>query len=103
MPGAVPSSASPSGRPGASGKPAPDGKLAGQCRAYLAMSPAQREKASGTQSFADLVAAAGGAGQVEAYCQRLVPEQAPGASPTAQVSHPAPAGPTPDARPSRTG
>ncbi|MDH6460782.1 hypothetical protein M2302_000943 [Micromonospora sp. A200] len=104
-PGAGPSAASPSGRPGASGKPASEGKLAGQCRAYLARPAAQREKALRSPAFADLVAAAGGAGKVEAYCRELLPEQAPGAdeSPEAKPSRSpaAPAAPTPDARPSR--
>ncbi|MEU5940499.1 hypothetical protein ABZ807_15205 [Micromonospora sp. NPDC047548] len=50
------------------------------------------------------MAAAGGAGQVEAYCQRLVPERAPDASPKAKVKvKAAPAEPTPGARPSRKG
>ncbi|SCF17297.1 hypothetical protein GA0074696_3151 [Micromonospora purpureochromogenes] len=102
-PGAGPSAASP--EPGASGKPASEGRLAGQCRAYLAKPAAQREKALRSPTFADLVAAAGGAGKVEAYCRELLPEQAPEAdeSPTAKPSRSpaAPAVPTPDARPSR--
>ncbi|MER6596641.1 hypothetical protein ABT214_33270, partial [Micromonospora purpureochromogenes] len=104
-PGTGPSAASPSGRPGASGRPASEGKLAGQCRAYLAKPAAQREKALRSPVFADLVAAAGGAGQVEAYCRELLPERAPEAdeSPEAKSSRPpaAPAAPTPDARSSR--
>ncbi|MEU6202118.1 hypothetical protein ABZ814_00810 [Micromonospora musae] len=39
------------------------------CAAYLAKMPAQREKALTTPRFRPLVAAAGGVGQVEAYCQ----------------------------------
>ncbi|WP_346533597.1 hypothetical protein [Micromonospora sp. DPT] len=104
-PGAGPSAASPSGRPGGSGKPASEGKLAGQCRAYRAKPAAQRENALRSRAFADLVAAAGGADNVEAYCRELLPEQAPNAeeSPKAKPSQPpaAPAAPTPDARPSR--
>ncbi|TWG27459.1 hypothetical protein FHX75_11596 [Micromonospora palomenae] len=104
-PGAGPSAVSPSGRPGGSGKPASEGKLAGQCRAYRAKPAAQREKALRSPAFADLVAAAGGAGKVEAYCRELLPERAPEAdeSPTAKPSRSpaAPAAPTPDARPSR--
>ncbi|NYF59513.1 hypothetical protein [Micromonospora purpureochromogenes] len=104
-PSAGPSAASPSGGPGVSGEPASEGMLAGQCRAYLAKPAAQREKALRSPTFADLVAAAGGAGKVEAYCRELLPEQAPDAdeSPTARPSRSpaAPAAPTPDPRPSR--
>ncbi|MGW3607714.1 MULTISPECIES: hypothetical protein [unclassified Micromonospora] len=50
---------------------------AGLCRAYLAKKPAQREKALETPGFQPLVAAAGGAAQVDAYCQRLVPDTKP--------------------------
>ncbi|WP_328347396.1 hypothetical protein [Micromonospora sp. NBC_00421] len=55
------------------GKPAGSGKLVGQCRAYLAKSSEQRLKAVTRPGFADLVAAAGGADRVEAYCRELVP------------------------------
>ncbi|MFJ8578021.1 hypothetical protein [Micromonospora sp. NPDC093277] len=73
--GAVMPSAEPdptgSGEPGRS---ATAGKLAGHCRAYLSKSAEQRARALKTPGFADLVAAAGGADQVEEYCVRLVPE-----------------------------
>ncbi|MFG2069975.1 hypothetical protein ACGFKZ_24255 [Micromonospora tulbaghiae] len=66
----------PSGTPSAKARPpAPpvDGAgLAGHCRAYLAKSERQREKALTTPGFADLVAAAGGPEQVERYCRNLV-------------------------------
>ncbi|SBT42436.1 hypothetical protein [Micromonospora narathiwatensis] len=56
------------------GRPAQPGNLAGHCRAYLSKSAKQRARALETPGFADLVTAAGGADQVEAYCLRLVPE-----------------------------
>ncbi|MFI9639724.1 hypothetical protein ACIG87_06595 [Micromonospora sp. NPDC051925] len=55
------------------GEPAGRGKLVGQCRAYLAKSPQQRGKAVTKPGFVDLMAAAGGADRVEAYCRDLVP------------------------------
>ncbi|SCG36271.1 hypothetical protein [Micromonospora humi] len=70
-----PSSAGPP--PG--GHPAPppvDGKLAGQCRAYLAKPEGQRAKALTKPGFADLVAAAGGADRVESYCRGTAPSAA---------------------------
>ncbi|MGC5019107.1 hypothetical protein [Micromonospora sp. DT47] len=105
-PGAVPSSAATT--PGGPGKPAGAGQLAGQCRAYLAKSEGQRRQALASPGFADLVAAAGGAGQVTAYCQRLLPEGEPVTPSSSRASRtgPAPAGsapgvPTPDARTSK--
>ncbi|MBW4701322.1 hypothetical protein [Micromonospora sp. RL09-050-HVF-A] len=53
--------------------------MTGQCRAYLAKSPEQREKALTKPGFAEVVAAAGGADRVEAYCRQLVPGRPPGA------------------------
>ncbi|MFE9655056.1 hypothetical protein [Micromonospora sp. NPDC006431] len=67
------------------GQPAGAGKLAGHCKAYLAKSPPQRAKALESPGFADLVAAAGGADQVEDFCLRLVPERAPKPSPAASA------------------
>ncbi|WFF05454.1 hypothetical protein O7622_20630 [Micromonospora sp. WMMD1076] len=65
-----------SGRPSAeAGPPAPratGGRMAGHCRAYLAKSERQREKALTRPGFAALVAAAGGPEQVESYCRNLV-------------------------------
>ncbi|MFV2103268.1 hypothetical protein [Micromonospora sp. LOL_024] len=43
----------------------------GLCRAYLAKPQRQRERALRTPAFAELVAAAGGAELVEAYCRDL--------------------------------
>ncbi|MGQ5261694.1 hypothetical protein ACTWLT_13115 [Micromonospora sp. ZYX-F-536] len=52
----------------------PAGQLRGLCHAWLAKKPEQREKALKTPAFEELVTAAGGTAEVEAYCQRLVPE-----------------------------
>ncbi|WP_433384783.1 hypothetical protein [Micromonospora sp. KLBMP9576] len=52
-------------------------QLRGLCRAYLARKPAQRVEALDTPSFARLVTAAGGPGQVEDFCRELVPEVPP--------------------------
>ncbi|MGC4892609.1 hypothetical protein [Micromonospora sp. DT31] len=52
--------------------PAGDRALAGHCRAYLAKSERQRERALTTPGFADLVTAAGGPDQVERFCRDLV-------------------------------
>ncbi|MEU4555603.1 hypothetical protein [Micromonospora violae] len=81
------------GRSVAPGAPSPDtatppaasasasaAQLHGQCRAWRAKSPDQREKALRTPAFQRLVTAAGGPAEVEAYCQRLVPETKPTAS-----------------------
>ncbi|WBB76329.1 hypothetical protein O7602_12695 [Micromonospora sp. WMMD1128] len=74
--GAVPSpapsvSAAPTGAP--SVPPPVDGKLAGQCRAYLAKPERQRAKALTKPGFADLVATAGGPDRVESYCRAMSP------------------------------
>lgn len=101
----TPSPGTPSHRPpspGTSSAPgtppdqtAPGGSLHGLCRAWLAKKPAQREKALRTPAFQRLVTAAGSAGQVEEYCQRLVPEAKP--SEPAKVTP----SPPPTGRPSR--
>ncbi|WP_328421687.1 hypothetical protein OG470_06345 [Micromonospora sp. NBC_00389] len=68
----------PSARRSPSSGPQDRAQLGGLCRAYLAKKPAQREKALATSGFQPLVAAAGGgAAQVDAYCQRLVPDTKP--------------------------
>ncbi|MFE9693560.1 hypothetical protein [Micromonospora sp. NPDC005806] len=67
---------------GGPGQPAKAEQLTGLCRAYLAKSDEQRVKALEAPAFADLVAAAGGAEQVETYCLRLVPDQGPKGSPS---------------------
>ncbi|MET8355231.1 hypothetical protein [Micromonospora sp. NPDC005206] len=67
----------PSARRSPSSGPEDSVQLGGLCRAYLAKKPAQREKALETSGFQPLVAAAGGAAQVDAYCQRLVPDTKP--------------------------
>ncbi|MEH0936446.1 hypothetical protein [Micromonospora psammae] len=102
-PGAVPSATTTAGGPAGGGKPdkpSKNGKLSGKCRAYLAKSPRNREKALRTPGFADLVAAAGGAERVEAYCRELLTEPAPAASSDPQAAPSSPA-PTPDAKPSK--
>ncbi|WP_330437500.1 hypothetical protein OHB44_16985 [Micromonospora sp. NBC_00821] len=53
------------------------GQVHGLCRAWRAKKPEQREKALRTPAFQKLVTAAGGPAEVEAYCQRLVPETKP--------------------------
>ncbi|MEU7762748.1 hypothetical protein [Micromonospora aurantiaca (nom. illeg.)] len=65
-------SGTPSARARPSAPPVGGAGLAGHCRAYLAKSERQREKALTTPGFADLVAAAGGPEQVESYCRNLV-------------------------------
>ncbi|MDG4810199.1 hypothetical protein O7634_25890 [Micromonospora sp. WMMD1120] len=96
---AGPATPSPALPPPVTGAPSaglpPAGDLDDLCRAWQAKKPAQREKALRTPRFEGLVAAAGGPAQVEAYCQRLVPEGTPTASPVT----PTPAGP-PRAKPS---
>ncbi|RAO10445.1 hypothetical protein MED15_05661 [Micromonospora noduli] len=57
--------------------PTTAGQIHGQCRAWRAKAPEQREKALRTSAFQKLVTAAGGPAEVEAYCQRLVPEAKP--------------------------
>ncbi|WP_431924259.1 hypothetical protein [Micromonospora wenchangensis] len=89
-PGGGPSA--PPAPPGPSG-PASAGKLVGQCRAYLAKPPPQRAKALTKPGYADLVAAAGGADRVEAYCRTLVPEHPPSGPPDTTGGPPGPGGP----------
>ncbi|RAO35126.1 hypothetical protein ONO23_02345 [Micromonospora noduli] len=57
--------------------PTTAGQIHGQCRAWRAKAPEQREKALRTSAFQKLVTAAGGPAEVEEYCQRLVPEAKP--------------------------
>ncbi|MFR9776339.1 hypothetical protein ACL02O_09770 [Micromonospora sp. MS34] len=59
-------------RSGGPGRPATVEQLTGLCRAYLAKPAGLRAKSLETPAFADLVAAAGGAEQVDAYCVQLV-------------------------------
>ncbi|MBM7074751.1 hypothetical protein [Micromonospora humida] len=94
VPGGGPSA--PPAPPGHSG-PANTGKLVGQCRAYLAMPPPQRAKALTRPGYADLVAAAGGADRVEAYCRTLVPQRPP-AKPSDATGGPASPGGGPGPR-----
>ncbi|WP_422756187.1 hypothetical protein [Micromonospora sp. WMMD708] len=91
--GGPPASPAPPGH----GGPANTGKLVGQCRAYLAKSPPQRAKALTRPGYADLVAAAGGADQVEAYCRTLVPQRTP-AKPSDAAGAPASPGGGPGPR-----
>ncbi|NJP35155.1 hypothetical protein [Micromonospora thermarum] len=64
-------------RPGSPSPRERAAELDGQCRAYLAMPPAQRERALDTPGFADLVTAAGGRAQVTDYCRDRVGEPEP--------------------------
>ncbi|MET8265438.1 hypothetical protein ACFYP0_01755 [Micromonospora arida] len=57
--------------------PTTAGQVHGLCRAWRAKKPEQREKALRTPAFQRLVTAAGGPAEVEAYCQRVVPETKP--------------------------
>ncbi|MFI1194726.1 hypothetical protein ACH4T9_15910 [Micromonospora sp. NPDC020750] len=100
-PTATPSGARPSGpaRPGTPGTDtdtrSPDpghsgagAQLPGLCRAYLAKSAAQRERALEKPGFAPLVTAAGGAAEVESFCQDLLGGADSGRVPTVRPSHP---------------
>ncbi|PWR05691.1 hypothetical protein DKT68_25805, partial [Micromonospora acroterricola] len=95
VPGTPSAVATPSttGAPSAGG--ASVGQLRGLCRAWQAKNPEQREKALDTPAYQRLVAAAGGAEEVEAYCQRLAPEAKPSRSaPEAKPSKSAKARPS---------
>ncbi|SCL33239.1 hypothetical protein GA0070624_4691 [Micromonospora rhizosphaerae] len=86
-PRASPSTAgAPSTAGGGPGRPADTQQLTGLCRAYLAKPAGQRARALETPTFADLVVAAGGADRVDGFCRRLMPEQAPKASPSARAT-----------------
>ncbi|WP_405096203.1 hypothetical protein [Micromonospora sp. NBC_01412] len=71
--------------PGHSGAGA---QLPGLCRAYLAKSAAQRERALEESGFAPLVVAAGGAAEVESFCRDLLSGADSGRAPTVSPSHP---------------
>ncbi|SCF43953.1 hypothetical protein GA0070216_116140 [Micromonospora matsumotoense] len=88
-PGGTPSAPGPI--PGPGGPPG-TGKVVGQCRAYLAMSPEQRVKVLTRSGFAGLVAAAGGADRVGAYCRDLVPGYPPTGSHAGAGVPPGPGG-----------
>ncbi|PZG18483.1 hypothetical protein C1I95_13450 [Micromonospora craterilacus] len=49
----------------------------GHCKAYLSKNERQREKALTTPAFNELVVVAGGADQVDGYCQELLTETDP--------------------------
>ncbi|MFI6781187.1 hypothetical protein [Micromonospora sp. NPDC050276] len=78
--------------------PAPADSVHGLCRAWRAKKPDQRERALRTPAFQGLVTAAGGPAEVEAYCQRLVPEAKPSESAKAKPSEPARARSSPSAK-----
>ncbi|MBG6065754.1 hypothetical protein [Micromonospora ureilytica] len=78
--------------------PDPADQLHGLCRAWRAKKPDQREKALRTPAFQRLVTAAGGPAEVEAYCQRLVPEAKPTESAKVKPSESAKGGPSPSAK-----
>ncbi|WKU06519.1 hypothetical protein [Micromonospora sp. HUAS LYJ1] len=93
-PGGTAPDGGPSAPPGPPGHGGPQnaGKLVGQCRAYLAKPPPQRAKALTKPGYADLVAAAGGADRVEAYCHTLVPQRPPSGPPGGTGGPPAATG-----------
>ncbi|MEH1165866.1 hypothetical protein V6V47_10830 [Micromonospora sp. CPCC 205539] len=90
----------PTGPPSATGTPSvgpvPGKQLHRLCRTWLAKAPKQREKALSKRPYQDLVAAAGGADEVEAYCQGLIPEAQPAGPPTLTPSPPKPGRPDRD-------
>ncbi|SIM74382.1 hypothetical protein [Micromonospora cremea] len=96
----TPGTPSVTGSPSATGTPsagaATVGQLRGLCHAWQAKNPEQRDGALGTPAFQELVTAAGGAGEVEAYCQRLAPEAKPSTSAKVKASHPATGRPAPE-------
>ncbi|MGC4839483.1 hypothetical protein ACLQ3D_33755 [Micromonospora vinacea] len=77
---------------------APADQLHGLCRAWRAKKPDQREGALRTPAFQRLVTAAGGPADVEAYCQRLVPEPEPTESVEVTPSGSAKIKPSPSAK-----
>ncbi|MFI6236649.1 hypothetical protein ACIBD9_24075 [Micromonospora sp. NPDC050784] len=87
--------------------PTPADQLDGLCRAWRAKKPDQREKALRTPAFERLVNAAGGPAEVEAYCQRLVPDTKPTEPAQVTPSESAKIKPSPSAKappsPSRPG
>lgn len=93
-------SASPGAETSASAHLSPPSEaLQGLCQAYLAKPPGERGKALQSPAFSELVAAAGGADKVDAYC--AVPaEGKPEKSPPPKPSNPAnpPAPPSPPRR-----
>ncbi|WP_241562948.1 hypothetical protein [Micromonospora costi] len=76
-PGSSPTAAPSPGTTGPTASPEQTTQLSELCRVYLAAKPAQREEALQTRRFAPLVAAAGGAGKVKGYCQRIARETGP--------------------------
>ncbi|MFI7550397.1 hypothetical protein ACIBQ2_11660 [Micromonospora sediminimaris] len=94
----------PADRAGASNGPSPS--LTGLCQAYAAGAATNPGKASENPAFAELVEAAGGAGQVDEYCaaaaseDRAHPTGAPsGAGRPTTHPTPNPRGATPTGRP----
>ncbi|MEU1746309.1 hypothetical protein ACPXB5_34135 [Micromonospora arida] len=78
--------------------PTTAGQVHGLCRAWRAKKPEQREKALRTPAFQRLVTAAGGPAEVEAYCQRLVPETKPSKLATVTPSESAKDKPSPSGK-----
>jgi hypothetical protein len=87
-------SASGASSPGASASPgaaANHASLVGLCRAYQARGDRDPSAALGSTAFAGLVAAAGGADRVEAFCADLLAaEPAPGNGGTTPTAEPSP-------------
>ncbi|MEU7782537.1 hypothetical protein [Micromonospora parva] len=81
-----------------SASPALTNQLPGLCRAWRAKKPDQRERALRSPAFHPLVTAAGGPADVEAYCQRLVPETKPSESAKVTPSESAKSKPSPAAK-----
>ncbi|HCT79060.1 MAG TPA: hypothetical protein DGT23_21360 [Micromonosporaceae bacterium] len=80
---------------GASAHPSPPSEaLHGLCQAYLAKPPGERGKALESPAFSELVAAAGGADNVDAYCG-VPPEERPDKSHSPKPSKPAIPPPSP--------
>ncbi|WP_051367049.1 hypothetical protein [Hamadaea tsunoensis] len=95
----TPESRRPSPLPSGSATPS----LVALCAAYSAVSPSQREQVLDTAAYAPLVAAAGDADRVKAYCAAL-PEASPSGPKATSSHHPTgkptthPSHPTPDSK-----
>ena len=76
------------GRTTGPGHPGAGAQLPGLCRAYLAKSAAQRERALAKPGFAPLVVAAGRATEVESFCRDLLSGADSGRVPTVSPAHP---------------
>lgn len=89
----VPTSVPPSSHPGppsTAGGPPPTVPAAviGMCQAYLAQEEKEPGSAAGSPAFATLIAAAGGAANVPAYCEAALAQQDPSFAPPTPSAHP---------------